>query len=251
MKRIDVLLVEKEFTKSRAQAQVYIKNGQVYIDGKNIDKSSIQVDESANIEIRGELQKYVSRGGYKLEEAINKFNIDLKGKVCMDVGASTGGFTDCMLQNGASKVYAIDVGHSQLDPKLALDSRVVSIEKTNIKDVNKEKLERIDFICIDVSFISLTNIMEYIKNLTENSGEIVALIKPQFEVGRGNLNKKGIVKDEKTRKKTVDKIIEYMVKSNMFVKGVIESPIKGSDGNIEYLMYTIKEEGEDIGRKNG
>ncbi|HCC07149.1 MAG TPA: TlyA family rRNA (cytidine-2'-O)-methyltransferase [Clostridiales bacterium] len=247
IKRIDVLLVEREFAKSRAQAQVYIKNGQVYIDNKNIDKSSIQVDESADIKIHGELQKYVSRGGYKLEDALNKFKIDLKGKVCMDVGASTGGFTDCMLQNGASKVYAIDVGHSQLDSKLIEDIRVVSMEKTNIKDVEKESFDPIDFICIDVSFTSLTNIMDHIKDMIGHSGEMVALIKPQFEVGRGNLNKKGIVKDEKVRKKTVDKIIEYMVKSNMFVKDIIESPIKGNDGNIEYLMY-IKKEGEDIGR---
>ncbi len=237
MKRVDVLLMEKGKTKSREQAQQYIKNNQVYADDKLVIKPSEKLDEGTALEIRGELQKYVSRGGYKLEGAINKLELDLEGKICIDVGASTGGFTDCMLQNGAVKVYAIDVGTSQLDEKLRHDDRVISIESTNINDIESRNFDKIDFIAIDVSFVSLTRIMEKVKELLKEDGELITLIKPQFEAGREFLNKKGIVKNEKVRKKVVENIRKYVTSLDMNVKDIIESPIKGGDGNVEYLMW--------------
>ena len=207
--RIDILLVKRGYFKTRQKAKYAIENHDIYVNDKLVEKISKTYEEDCKIEIKKETLKYVGRGGLKLEKAINEFNIILKDKICMDIGASTGGFSDCMLQEGAKKVYAIDVGHDQLDEKLQIDKRIVNLEGTNIKDIKIEEFEKIDFISIDLSFISLLNVLDIAYKLLSNMGEIVVLIKPQFEAGRENINKNGIVKDKKIHKKVIEKVLLY------------------------------------------
>ena len=235
--RLDVTIVERNLLKSRERAKEMIKQGKIRVDGVIVTKPSLIIDEQSEIIIEGESLRYVGRGGLKLEKAINVFNIDLKDKVCLDIGASTGGFTDCMLQNFAKKVYAIDVGHGQLDEKLVSDKRVVNIERTNIREVKTSLFsEPIDFISIDVSFISLKLVLPKVKEFLSDNGEFVALIKPQFEAGKKEVGKKGIVKSEKIHNSVLNDIINFS--NELFSVADLDfSPISGGDGNIEYLLY--------------
>lgn len=243
--RLDILLVKRGFFESREKAKASIMAGQILVNGIKEVKAGVQVDENANIEVK-ETMKYVSRGGYKLEKAIEAFSIDLKNKVTLDVGASTGGFTDCMLQNGAKKVYAIDVGYGQFAWKLRQDERVVCMEKTNIRYVTSDDLEELgDFASIDVSFISLTKVLTPVKNLLTEVGEIVCLIKPQFEAGREKVGKKGVVRDPKIHEEVILNVIHYAIEENLYLKGLSYSPIKGPEGNIEYLAYFSKRDKEE------
>ncbi len=239
--RLDLYLSDNKIVKSRSVASKMIKDGKISVNGTVCTKSSFIVSESDKIEVTGDMPKYVGRGGLKLEKAIEFFEIDLKDKLCVDIGASTGGFTDCMLQNGANKVYAVDVGSDQLDEKLRNDSRVVSMEKTDIRKVTNE-IPLVDFISIDVSFISLKLVLPSAFRLLVGKGSLVALIKPQFEAGKSNLNKKGIVRDEKVRVKVCEDIKQFAVVCGFSVIGLIESPISGGDGNTEYLIYLKKGE---------
>lgn len=239
--RLDLYLSENKIVKSRSVAAKMIKEGKISVNGKVCTKSSFMISETDKIEVTGDMPKYVGRGGLKLEKAIDFFNIDLKGKICIDIGASTGGFTDCMLQNSAEKVYAVDVGSDQLDEKLKADNRVVSMEKTDIRNITDE-IPSAEFISIDVSFISLKLVLPSAYRLLCNDGSLVALIKPQFEAGKGNLNKKGIVKDEKVRRKVCEDIKEFASSCGFYIIGLTESPISGGDGNIEYLIYIKKGE---------
>ena len=240
-KRLDMLMMERALAPSREKAKAFIMAGDVYVDGQKEDKAGTMFPETVKIEVRGNTLPYVSRGGLKLEKAMKNFDVTLASKVCMDVGASTGGFTDCMLQNGAVKVYSIDVGYGQLDWKLRNDPRVVCMEKTNIRYVVPEDLgEPADFSSIDVSFISLTKVLLPVRNLLTDEGEIVCLIKPQFEAGRSNLSKKGIVRDEKVRLRIRDEIAEFAQGCGFSVIGTETSPITGGDGNTEYLMCLEK-----------
>ncbi len=236
--RLDVYLTENGLCKSRTVAQNLIKSGGVSVNGKLCEKPSFEVADSDSVEITGEQLRYVGRGGLKLEGALKCFGLDISGMVCLDIGSSTGGFTDCMLQNGAAKVYAVDVGTDQLDEKLRDDSRVISMEKTDIRTA--ELPERVDFVGTDVSFISLKQVIPHIDRLLKSGGRAVALIKPQFEAGRSALNKKGIVKDEKTRRRVVEDITEFARQCGFVVVGTADSPIHGGDGNIEYLMCIEK-----------
>lgn len=238
--RLDNFLVNKGYFKSRQKAKYAIDNGIIYINNIKITKSSKLISESDNIEIKGETLKYVSRGGLKLEKAINSFNINLKDKICMDIGASTGGFTDVMLQNGAKKVYSVDVGHNQLHESLIQNSRVINIEGTNIKDLSLEKIEQVDFIGTDISFISITKVIDKIYKLLKIKAVAVILIKPQFEVGKQNINKNGVVKDVKIHKKTLIQIIEKVNLVGFNILNIDYSPIKGPAGNIEYLVHIEK-----------
>jgi len=239
--RIDILLVKKGYFETRQKAKYAIENECVYADNKLVDKVSKSFEEDCNIEIKGETLPFVSRGGLKLDKAIKIFDINLKEKICMDIGASTGGFTDCMLQNGATKVYAVDVGHDQLDEKLINDERVVNLEGTNIKNVDINSLEKVDFISVDVSFISLTSVLETAYKLLKNTGEIVTLIKPQFEAGKEHINKNGVVKDNKVHQRVIEKILLFANSVGFTVDNIDYSPVKGPAGNIEYLMYMKKE----------
>lgn len=223
--------------KSRNVAQQIIKDGIVYVNGKRADKASFAVFNTDDIEIRGELPKYVGRGGLKLEGALKRFGISLKGKVCIDVGASTGGFTDCMLKNGAVLVYAVDVGSNQLDSSLGEDKRVISLENTDIRAAGEKIKEKADFIGADVSFISLKLVLPEIKGLLKEGGQAAVLIKPQFEVGKKGLGKNGIVKSPALREKAVEEIKLLAADLGFEILGVMQSPISGGDGNIEYLMY--------------
>ncbi len=241
-KRLDVLLVEKGFADSREKAKRLIMSGIVYVDNIKEDKAGSTFEETKNIEVRGTTLKYVSRGGLKLEKAMENFPVKLEGTVCMDVGSSTGGFTDCMLQNGALKVYSVDVGHGQLDWKLRNDERVVVMEKTNIRYVTPENIdELLDFASIDVSFISLTKVLLPVFNLLKEDGEIVCLIKPQFEAGREKVGKHGVVRDKKVHKEVIDMVLDYAKSINLYVSGLTFSPVKGPEGNIEYLAYLKKQ----------
>ncbi len=248
--RLDVLLVNRKMADSREKAKAIIMSGIVYVNGQKEDKAGSMFDIYAGIEIKGSTLKYVSRGGLKLEKAMENFPITLENKVCMDVGSSTGGFTDCMLMNGAVKVYAVDVGHGQLAWKLRQDERVVVMEKTNIRYVTPDNIEElVDFSSIDVSFISLTKVLLPVKNLLTESGEIVCLIKPQFEAGRDKVGKKGVVRDINVHKDVVRMVLDYAMSIGFDVAGLDYSPIKGPEGNIEYLAYlkkTGKEQGEMI-----
>nr|WP_307990383.1 TlyA family RNA methyltransferase [uncultured Niameybacter sp.] len=245
--RLDVLIASRGLAESRERAKAYIMAGVVYVNGQKEDKAGLKVDVSAHIEVR-EKMRYVSRGGFKLEKAMAQFPITLDNKTCMDVGASTGGFTDCMLQNGAVKVYSIDVGYGQLAWKLREDERVVCMEKTNMRYVTHEEIpEEIDFSSIDVSFISLTKILLAVYNLLKEDGEVVALIKPQFEAGREQVEKHGVVKDPKVHKQVILKVWEYAISIGFSVYGLDFSPIKGPEGNIEYLIYLKKADGADTG----
>lgn len=245
-KRLDLLMVERALAPSREKAKAYIMSGDVYVDGQKEDKAGTMFKETVKIEVRGNTLPYVSRGGLKLEKAMNNFGVSLDGKVCMDVGASTGGFTDCMLQNGAVKVYSIDVGYGQLDWKLRNDPRVVCMEKTNIRYVLPEDLqEPAQFSSIDVSFISLTKVLLPVRNLLTDDGEIVCLIKPQFEAGREKVGKKGVVRDPAVHLEVIEKVIAYASTIAMELCHLSFSPIKGPEGNIEYLLHLKKRpEGE-------
>lgn len=240
--RLDLLLVEKGIITSREKAKACIMEGKVYVDGQKVDKAGEKVNSSANIEYRGETLKYVSRGGLKLEKAMNAYDISLENKVCMDIGASTGGFTDCMLQNGAAKVFSVDVGYGQFAWKLRTDDRVICMERTNIRYVTLEDIgEPLDFASIDVSFISLKKIMPATLNLLKEKGEVVALIKPQFEAGREKVGKKGVVREISTHKEVVYDIVNSLLGQELNVLGVGYSPIKGPEGNREYLVYFTKD----------
>lgn len=239
--RLDILITQRNLAESRERAKAYIMAGVVYVDGQKEDKPGLKVKVSADIEVRQKM-KYVSRGGYKLEKAMASYPITLEGKVCMDVGASTGGFTDCMLQNGAVKVYAIDVGYGQLAWSLRQDERVVCMEKTNMRYVTTEQVpDPVAFSSIDVSFISLTKILPSVYPLIKEDGEIVALIKPQFEAGREQVEKHGVVRNPKVHKQVIQTIWEFAVGLELVVKGLDYSPIRGPEGNIEYLIYLAKD----------
>lgn len=239
--RLDVLLVKRNLAESREKAKALIMSGIVYVNGQKEDKAGTTFEETAPIEVRGSTLKYVSRGGLKLEKAMDRFGVRLDGKVCMDVGASTGGFTDCMLQNGAVKVYSVDVGHGQLAWKLRNDERVVCMEKTNIRYVTPEDIaDPIGFASIDVSFISLTKVLEPVKALLEDNGQIVCLIKPQFEAGREKVGKKGVVRDPAVHLEVIDMVIDYALSIGFEALNLEFSPIKGPEGNIEYLLYLQK-----------
>lgn len=240
--RLDVILVRQGYAPSREKAKALLMAGNVFVDNQREDKAGTLFDESKiQIEVKGRQIPYVSRGGLKLERAIGQFPITLQDKICMDIGASTGGFTDCMLQNGAGKVYAIDVGHGQLDWKLRNDGRVVCMEKTNFRYVTDADIrEPIDFASVDVSFISLTKILIPARKLLRQGGEMVCLIKPQFEAGRDKVGKKGVVRDKKVHAEVIRRIVDYADMIGFSVKGLTYSPIKGPEGNIEYLMWLEK-----------
>lgn len=239
--RLDVLLVEKGLAPSREKAKAIIMAGIVYVDGNKEDKAGTTFPVNAVIEIKGKTLPYVSRGGLKLEKAMQKFPITLSGKVCMDVGSSTGGFTDCMLQNGATKVYAIDVGHGQLAWKLRNDERVVCMEKTNIRYVVPEDIDELAaFSSIDVSFISLTKVLLPVKNLLTEDGQVVCLIKPQFEAGREKVGKKGIVRDRAVHEEVIRMVMDYASSIDFYPLALDFSPVKGPEGNIEYLLFLSK-----------
>lgn len=239
--RLDVLLVEKGLAPSREKAKAIIMAGIVYVDGNKEDKAGTTFPEQAVIEVKGKTLPYVSRGGLKLEKAMQQFPITLADKVCMDVGSSTGGFTDCMLQNGAVKVYAVDVGHGQLAWKLRNDPRVVCMEKTNIRYVTPEDIEElVEFSSIDVSFISLTKVLLPVKNLLTDKGQIVCLIKPQFEAGREKVGKKGVVRDRKVHEEVIRMVMDYAASIELYPLALDFSPVKGPEGNIEYLLFLSK-----------
>lgn len=237
-KRLDVMLFEGGLATSREKAQALIMSGNVYIDNQKADKPGTSYDEGVKMELRGDGLKYVSRGGLKLEKAIATFGINLRDKVAMDIGASTGGFTDCMLKNGLAKVYAVDVGYGQLDWRLRTDERVVNLERTNIRYLDPGLLsEPIDFFSIDVSFISLKLVLPVVKGLMHDDAEVVCLIKPQFEAERSGVGKNGVVRDRKVHMQVIDKICTFARHQGFWVKGLNFSPVKGPKGNIEYLLY--------------
>lgn len=242
--RLDVLLVKQGFAPSREKAKAVIMTGNVYVNGQREDKAGASFEEEKiHIEVKGVPAKYVSRGGLKLEKAMQTFGIVLTDTICMDIGASTGGFTDCMLQSGAVKVYSVDVGHGQLAWKLRQDERVVCMEKTNFRYMQPSDIvDRLDFASVDVSFISLTKILIPARNLLKEKGRMVCLIKPQFEAGREKVGKKGVVREPGIHEEVVRKIIVYAEQVGFAVKGLTFSPIKGPEGNIEYLVYLEKAE---------
>lgn len=239
--RLDVLLVQKGYYKSRERAKSSIMAGIVFVNGQRSDKAGNLVDVEAEIDVRENNCPYVSRGGLKLEKSIELWGFNLKDSVCMDIGASTGGFTDCMLQNGAKKVYSVDVGHGQLDYKLRVDDRVINMEKTNVRTMDVSILEPIDFISIDVSFISLKLVLPVAAQALKENAELVCLVKPQFEAGREKVGKGGVVRDKNTHKEVIENVIAYAKEWNLFPLGLTFSPITGSKGNnIEYLLYLTK-----------
>ncbi|HJA67509.1 TlyA family rRNA (cytidine-2'-O)-methyltransferase [Lachnoclostridium sp. An169] len=239
--RLDVLLVKRNLAPSREKAKAVIMAGSVFVDGQREDKAGAVFAPDVQIEVKGHTLPYVSRGGLKLEKAMKVFDVDVRDKVCTDVGSSTGGFTDCMLQNGAKKVFAIDVGRGQLDWKLRQDPRVVCMEKTNIRYVKPEDIgEPVDFSSIDVSFISLTKVLLPIRDYLKDDGEIVALIKPQFEAGREKVGKKGVVREKSTHVEVIEKVADYAVSIGFLVLALDFSPIRGPEGNIEYLIHLRK-----------
>ena len=238
--RIDIFLSENGYVKSRERAKGLVKSGQVLVNGIAVSKPSYEVPENAEIEITGEQLRYVGRGGLKLEKAIECFSISLEKRICLDIGASTGGFTDCMLQNGAAYVYAVDVGHDQLDAALVNDNRVRNMERTNIRDLGPaDFIPSPDFIATDVSFVSLKQILPKIKELLPQNGEAAVLIKPQFEAGKSAIGKNGIVKDKKVHEKVLADIVSFCFSVQLEVTELVHSPISGGDGNIEYLAHII------------
>ncbi len=240
LSRLDLLMVERGLVPSRTKAQALIATGRVKVDGKVEDKAGHRYPDGCHIEISGDEHPYVSRGGMKLAHAIEKFNLCLEGLVCMDTGASTGGFTDCMLQNGAARVYAVDVGYGQLDWKLRNDPRVINIERTNIRHIDKGLIpEPIDLCTIDTSFISLKLVVPAVLPFLRNGGKIVALIKPQFEVGKEKVGKKGIVRDPALHKEVIDELLNFFGNIGLVSKGVVESPVKGAKGNTEFLALLL------------
>ena len=250
--RLDILLVKRNLAPSREKAKAMLMEGNVFVNNQREDKAGSSFDENVPIEIHGTTLKYVSRGGLKLEKAMNEFDLNLDDDICMDIGASTGGFTDCMLQNGASKVYSVDVGYGQFAWKLRQDPRVVCMEKTNIRYVTPEDIgDALDFASVDVSFISLTKILEPARNLLKDGGQMVCLIKPQFEAGREKVGKKGVVRDKAVHLEVVERIVTFALEHGFSVHHLSYSPIKGPEGNIEYLVHiekketAVKEEGVD------
>ncbi|MEE3333925.1 MAG: TlyA family RNA methyltransferase [Ruminococcus sp.] len=240
-KRLDILVFERGFAESREKAKAIIMSGEIYVDNQKADKCGQSYDENAQIEFRGKAPKYVSRGGLKLEKAIDNFNIDLNNKITMDIGASTGGFTDCMLQNGAAKVYSVDVGYGQLAWKLRQDDRVVNMERTNMRSVTREQVpDNIDFFSIDVSFISLRLLLPVARELLSDNAQAVCLIKPQFEAGKGKVGKKGVVRDPAVHIEVVKTIYDFCLDNGYSVLNLDFSPIKGPEGNIEYLIHLEK-----------
>ena len=239
--RLDVMLVSQGLAKSRETAKAVIMAGNVFVNGQREDKAGSMFDEKAKIEVRGQKLPYVSRGGLKLEKAMKSFELSLEGKICMDVGSSTGGFTDCMLQNGAAKVYAVDVGTNQLAWKLRIDARVVCMEKTNIRYLLPEHIgEPPSFASIDVAFISLTKVLLPVRNLLTEEGQVAALIKPQFEAGREKVGKKGVVREKETHLEVIEHVISYACSIGYEVLNLDFSPVRGPEGNIEYLLHLKK-----------
>ncbi len=242
-KRLDVLVYEAGLAESREKAKALIMSGIIYVDNQKSDKPGTTYPETVHIELRGNKLPYASRGGLKLEKALKVFPIDLKDKVTMDIGASHGGFTDCMLQNGAKRVYAIDVGYGQLVWKLRNDDRVINLERTNVRYITREQVpDEIDFFSVDVSFISLCLVLPAARPLLKEGGEAVCLIKPQFEAGRENVGKKGVVRDKKIHAEVIRKIYNFCLENGFSVLDLDYSPIKGPEGNIEYLIYLRKSE---------
>ena len=241
--RLDVILVEQGYAPSREKAKAIIMSGNVYVNGQKEDKAGTGFDVSKiKLEVRNHTMKYVSRGGLKLEKAMEQWGFLLDGMICMDIGASTGGFTDCMLQNGATKVYSVDVGQGQLAWKLRNDERVVCMEQTNFRYVTSEDIpDALDFASVDVSFISLTKVLGPARELLNDNGEMVCLIKPQFEAGREKVGKKGVVRDKAVHEEVIHKVIDYAVEIGFHILNLEYSPIKGPEGNIEYLVYIRKE----------
>lgn len=236
--RLDVLLVKRNLAESREKAKAIIMTGNVFVNDQREDKAGSTFKEDVTIEIKGNPMKYVSRGGYKLEKAVDLWQVPIRDKICMDVGSSTGGFTDCMLQNGASKVYAIDVGTNQLAWKLRQDERVVSMEKTNIRYVTPEDIaDPIELFSVDVAFISLKKVLEPVKALLTPEGQGVCLVKPQFEAGREKVGKKGVVRDPRVHREVLEQIMQYVLSIGFEILELSFSPIKGPEGNIEYLLY--------------
>ncbi len=245
--RLDVLLVNRGLAESREKAKAVIMEGKVFVKGQREDKAGSMFDEAAPIEIHGQKLRYVSRGGLKLEKAVAHFDLKLEGKICMDVGSSTGGFTDCMLQNGAAKVYAVDVGTNQLDWKLRSDPRVVCMEKTNIRYLLPEQIEEPPaFASIDVAFISLTKVLRPVRELLTADGQVVALIKPQFEAGREKVGKKGVVREKSTHLEVIRQVLAYAWSIGFDILALEFSPIKGPEGNIEYLAWLQKTERKEL-----
>lgn len=242
--RLDVLLVKLGYAQSREKAKAIIMAGNVFVNGQREDKAGTSFEEAKSvIEVKGSALKYVSRGGLKLEKAIQSFDISLEGMICMDIGASTGGFTDCMLQNGAVKVYSVDVGHGQLDWRLRNDERVVCMEKTNFRYVKPEDIgDILDFASVDVSFISLTKILIPARDLLKTNGRMVCLIKPQFEAGKEKVGKKGVVREPEIHEEVIEKVMDYAMSVGFHILGLQYSPVKGPEGNIEYLLYIEKKE---------
>ncbi len=239
--RLDVALVEQGFTESREKAKALIMAGIVYVNNQKSDKAGNTIKPDDVIEVRGETLKYVSRGGLKLEKAVKVFDFSLENAVCADIGASTGGFTDCMLQNGASKVYAIDVGYGQLAWKLRTDERVINLERTNFRYVTREQIpDELDFASVDVSFISLSLILPVMRTLLKDGGQAVCLIKPQFEAGKENVGKKGVVRDKNVHIAVIEKIVNLIAENDFTLLGLDFSPVKGPEGNIEYLCHIKK-----------
>ncbi len=239
--RLDVLLVKRCLAESREKAKAVIMAGDVFVNGQREDKAGSTFEEDAEIQVKAATMKYVSRGGFKLEKAVSLWDINLEGMVCLDAGSSTGGFTDCMLQNGAEKVYAVDVGTNQLAWKLRQDSRVISLEKTNIRYITHNEIpDKISFVSIDVAFISLTKVLLPISGLMEDGGKAVCLVKPQFEAGREKVGKKGVVRDKAVHLEVVENIMVYVLAAGFNIISLSYSPIKGPEGNIEYLLYIEK-----------
>ena len=240
--RLDVLLVKLGYAPSREKAKAVIMSGNVFVDGQREDKAGAVFGEDAQIAVKENPLKYVSRGGLKLEKAMREFPISLEGGICMDIGASTGGFTDCMLQNGAAKVYAVDVGHGQLAWKLRCDERVVCMERTNFRYMTREDIpDELDFASVDVSFISLTKILLPARRLLKPSGQMVCLIKPQFEAGREKVGKKGVVREPSVHREVIEKIVDFASFLGFWVRGLTFSPVRGPEGNIEYLIWIEKD----------
>ena len=244
--RLDAALVEQGLAQSRERAKALIMSGVVFVNGQKVDKPGEEIKDGADIRVNGSDIKYVSRGGLKLEKAMSAFQLSLNDCICMDIGASTGGFTDCMLQNGAKKVYAVDVGYGQLAWKLRTDERVINLERTNIRYVTQEQVpEPIDFASIDVSFISLTLVLPVAFSLLKNNGEVVCLVKPQFEAGKGKVGKKGVVREPEIHLEVLQKIANTLPEIGFTLLGADYSPVKGPEGNIEYLYY-LKKSAESI-----
>ena len=245
--RLDVILVKQGLCESREKAKILIMTGNVFVNGQREDKAGTSFDETKiQIEVKGNTLKYVSRGGLKLEKAMKSFDLSLNDAVCMDIGASTGGFTDCMLQNGASKVYSIDVGHGQLAWKLRNDPRVICMEKTNFRYVTKQQIpEEIDFASVDVSFISLSKILPPAYELLKEMGRMVCLIKPQFEAGKDKVGKKGVVREPEIHEEVIENVFGYLKNSNFRILNLDYSPVRGPEGNIEYLVFIEKAEKPD------